>query len=109
MNISKQARSTLRAIAYWQRQHNGKSPTYAELAKVCSVSAATIFKRVRALRKEGALKPTEHTWRALEIVDPEFSLQSWDQLKQEIVRLQGERDELAGRLAEALKKLGAKK
>jgi DNA-binding Lrp family transcriptional regulator len=97
LNIDTAGRQTLRAISKWQASHNGKSPSYAELAKILKISTASIHKRVVKLREAGALKAPKRGWRSLEIAHPDYALKTRNQLVAEIERLKA-----------AAKKKGAK-
>lgn len=104
MNIDDKGRELLGHIVNWQKHKGGKSPTYKELAEMMHISPAAIWQRVKKLQAAGALKKCKQGWRSLTITHPEFALMSWDQMRDEIKRLTAERDNLARRLAQALKR-----
>ena len=68
MNLTPKQLEVVNLIKQWRREE-GYSPTMQELAETLSVSKVTIFERVEALIRKGALSREPNKARSLSIVE----------------------------------------
>ena len=76
MNLTPKQLEVVELIKQWRFEH-GYSPTMQELAETLSISKVTVFERIQALIKKGALTREPNRARSLSIVEEQFDNDSY--------------------------------